>query len=179
MSELIDLQAELDASKKELLESVAGLNDKQACEHAPECWSALGCLEHLGIVERRWMGRIAEAPADHENVADGAKEAAILRSVSNREQRFKGPEAVQPKGKFSSISEGINDLVACREDAKRAIAGFGDQLVRKTVQHPVIGDLNGREAVIVMSAHWRRHAAQIREIRAKIEEKATAQTVRL
>jgi prephenate dehydrogenase len=37
--------------------------------------------------------------------------------------------------------------------------------------HPVFGPLNGVEAMIIIAFHSRRHAEQIREVRAAIEKR--------
>jgi uncharacterized damage-inducible protein DinB len=162
--EIQDVAWQLESARAELIVVVSGLTEEQArTRPAPGRWSVLECLEHVNFVERRFLGMVRASergtPADR----DAAKEAALQERVTDRSSRRTAPEAVHPSGKFKSISEALQDFNAARDETLRFASEEGANLLSRSASHPVLGPLNGVEALLLIAGHGRRHTAQMRE----------------
>jgi hypothetical protein len=162
--EMMDVAGQLESGRAELMAVVGGLTEEQARNRpAPERWSVLECMEHVSFVERRFLGMVRASEAGTPAERDAAKEDALKERVLDRSNRRTAPEAVLPKGKYASISEALQDFNAARDETLRFASEQGVNLVSRSANHPVMGLLNGVEALLLIAGHGRRHTAQIRE----------------
>jgi hypothetical protein len=166
--ETTDVLILLRESCAELRTAAEGLTESQARQKPePERWSVLDCVEHLVIVEGRTQMRLensetAASPEDHQ------KEANILTMAGNRGTRFQAPEPVRPTGKYATLGEALAAFDAVRAKTIAIAEKHGAGLYSLGITHPVFGALNGTEAMFLTVAHSRRHADQIREVRAAV-----------
>jgi uncharacterized damage-inducible protein DinB len=160
-SEIVEL---LESGRAELVAAAAGLPDVQAkTRPAPDRWSVLECIEHVTFVEGRFLGRLQESPAGEQAAPDQAKEAAIVARALDRTNRLNAPEAIHPTGKYSSVAEALAAFNAMRDTTVQFAAEQGPRVYALSTTHPVLGALNGGEALMLIAGHGRRHTAQMRE----------------
>jgi hypothetical protein len=159
-----DIAGLLESSRTELVDTISGLTEKQARKRpAPERWSVLECLEHVAFVERRFLGFVKASEPGAAVDRDAEKEAALKHRVENRESKRTAPEAVLPAGKHAGLAEGLADFNAARDETVRYAAEQGANLLTRSANHPVMGPLNGVEAILLIVGHGRRHTEQMRE----------------
>jgi hypothetical protein len=68
------------------------------------------------------------------------------------------------------LDEGLERFHAARGRTLQLARERAADLYTLASAHPVFGPLNGVEALIIIANHSRRHAEQIREIRAVIQK---------
>jgi uncharacterized damage-inducible protein DinB len=130
---------------------------------APDRWSILECVEHVNFVEGRFLGRLEQSEVKEAAAQDKEKEAAIVVRALDRTNRFSAPEAIHPKGKYTSIAEALEQFNAMRDRTVRFAQEQGARLYSLSTVHPVLGPLNGAEAMLLIAGHGRRHTGQMRE----------------
>jgi hypothetical protein len=162
--EMNDVTGQLESARKELIVVVSGLTEEQArTRPAPDRWSVLECLEHVNFVERRFLGMVRDSEAGAPAERDAAKEAALKDRVLDRSNRRTAPAAVHPTGKYGNISEALQEFNAARDETLRFASEEGVNLLSRSASHPVLGPLNGVEALLLIAGHGRRHTVQMRE----------------
>lgn len=157
----------LEASRRELLEAVAGLRESEAAtQPEPGKWSVLECVEHIVVVEGRFQAFLETAKPIEDPHQDPSKEAELAARIADRRNKANAPEAVHPSGRFSTLA----DALAAFEDARTKTISIarerGPELYGLGVTHGRFGPMNGAELMVVISGHSSRHADQIGEIRA-------------
>jgi hypothetical protein len=127
------------------------------------CWSVLQIAEHLGITERGMLDRlgVAEANAAQPNLAF---DETITRIGRDRSSKRNAPERVHPTGKFTSITSALDHFRQARQETIDFVEKNGDDLRKKKVIHP-IGEMDGHQLFLLMSAHAERHAQQVEEVK--------------
>jgi hypothetical protein len=162
--EMKDVAGQLESARGELIVVVSGLSEVQArTRPASDRWSVLECLEHVNFVERRFLGMVRQSEAGTPAERDAAKEAALKERVLDRSNRRTAPEAVRPAGKYTSISEALQEFNAVRDETLLFASEQGEHLLSRSASHPVLGPLNGVEALLLIAHHGRRHTEQMRE----------------
>jgi len=162
--EMKDVAGQLESAREELILVVSGLSDERArTRPAPDRWSVLECLEHVSFVERRFLGMVKASEAGTPAARDAAKEAALETRVVDRSNRRNAPEAVHPTGKHGSVAEALRDFNAARDETLQFASEQGPNLLSRSASHPVLGPLNGVEALLLIAGHGRRHTEQMRE----------------
>jgi hypothetical protein len=159
--------SELHASRKQLIDAVSGLSEKQlAFQPSPGAWSIAEITEHLAMTEELLFSlhkQTAAAPADPAKSA-AQKDEELLKSIRTRDQKVKAPEMVHPKKTFASTAQA---LAAFKERRDRTIAFVettdGDNLRHKIV--PNFG-MDAYQIFLLMAAHTQRHVEQINEVKA-------------
>jgi hypothetical protein len=168
--ERTEIVENLERSRQEFLATLAGLSDSQAkTRPAPERWSVLDCVEHVTMVEDRFLGFLQKAEKQDSPSMDKEKEAGLMASVPNRATRIQAPEAVWPQGRFETLAQAIEKFNSERGRSIQFAEEHCDDLYSLASAHPRLGPMNGVEFLILIAAHARRHAEQIRETRAALE----------
>lgn len=156
----------LEDSRQEFNDSVAGLSEAQAqASPAAGRWSVLQCVEHVTVVEERFLGRLEQAPLLPEPRVDQQKEADLIARIPNRSARAEAPEAVWPAGRFPTLAEALAQFNAGRARTLRFAEQRAADLHSLATEHARFGPMNGIEMLLIIAGHGRRHAAQIRETR--------------
>lgn len=138
-----------------------------AAKPGPDRWSVLECMEHIVIVEERFMGWIISG---REITPDASweKETKLSTMVVDRSFKAVAPEAARPDGRFKTIAEAVEAFNEARDRTARMVEKRGAELYAVGITHPRFGDMNGVELVHILSGHAKRHAAQIREVREQL-----------
>jgi uncharacterized damage-inducible protein DinB len=154
----------LESGRAELISALDGVSDERArTRPAPDRWSALECVEHVTFVEGRFLGRLQESPVTESVTQDPSREAAIQARGLDRSNRFNAPEAIHPTGRYTSVTEALAAFSAMRDRTLQFAREQGLRVYGLSTTHPVLGQLNGAEALILIASHGRRHTAQMRE----------------
>jgi hypothetical protein len=159
---LVDSRADFRAAAEGVSEAQASVRPE------PGRWSVLECVEHIVIAEGRFLGWLQNPVADPAPPMDKEKEAKLLLGVSGRSQRVNAPEPVHPTGRFATLAEALVQFDAVRANSIEFAESSGAGLYSVAAKHPFFGAVNGAEVMVLIAAHARRHAAQIREIRAAL-----------
>ncbi|HLK48131.1 MAG TPA: DinB family protein [Bryobacteraceae bacterium] len=165
-SEIVQI---LEGSRNDFVEAVRGVTEAQAQAH-PQAgrWSVLECVEHVTTVEVRFLGRLENAPREGAPPLDKEKESALQARVQSRANRAEAPEPVRPTGRFSTLGAALAAFQAARDCTVRFAERESAALYQRAESHPRFGPLNGMELLIIMAGHARRHAEQIRELKAAL-----------
>jgi hypothetical protein len=166
-SEIIEI---LEKSKEEFHAAAAGVPESLA-KIRPEAdrWSVLECVEHVATVEEIFLKRLAGGEHTDPPPVDKVKDAALAAKVVDRSTRRQAPETVAPKGRFTSLAQGLEQFHGARARTTQFARDRSADLYTLASAHPVFGPLNGVEALTIIAAHARRHAEQIREVRVALE----------
>ena len=160
----------LERGRADFLASVAGLSAAQAASRPdPARWSVLDCVEHVTMVEERFLGWLDNAKKLDQPRIDKEKEAGLLTRVADRSVRAQSPEAVLPTGRFTTLEQALDKFNANRTRSVQFAQDRSDELYSLAAEHPRFGPMNGAEFLMMITAHARRHAAQIQEVRAALE----------
>jgi hypothetical protein len=159
-----DVVGQLENARAELIVVVSSLTDEQArTKPAPDRWSVLECLEHVSFVERRFLGMVKQSEPGTPAQRDAEKEAALETRVVDRSNKRTAPEAVHPTGKHVSVADALREFNAARDETLQFASEQGPNLLTRSASHPVLGPLNGVEALLLIAGHGRRHTEQMRE----------------
>ena len=177
-----ELASHLDQQRADLRAAVAGVPaDHHSASPAEDQWSVLGVLEHLVIVEGR-VGTLIEkhlSDARAAGLPSETDESPILPTLnvamfSDRSRKIKASEAAHPKfGR--TLDELWTSLDGSLANIHRLLGtADGARLSEIMMPHPVFGPLDLYTWFAFIGSHEARHAAQIREIGAKLAERPTS-----
>ncbi len=159
----------LENNRQELHTAADGCPESQA-NSSPEAgrWSVLECVEHAATVEERLLGRLEHAELLDAPRIDKQREAELGALLINRSKRAQAPEAVRPARRFASLAAALDHFNAARARTIRFAEDRSADLYSLSAEHPRFGRVNGIEMLLIAAGHVRRHADQIREIRAAL-----------
>ncbi|HKV04287.1 MAG TPA: DinB family protein [Candidatus Acidoferrales bacterium] len=168
----------LAESRDRLVSTVRSLSPEQRhYRPAPDRWSFADIVEHLTSVESLILGMVQkslEAPADSSKQC-AMDDRALLTDVAGRITRFKAPEMLAPTGKFED-----EELLPAFESARQRTCDFaqatGGDLRRHFAPHPVFGELDCYQWLMLLAAHCDRHRVQGEEVKAGAGFPRAAQT---
>ena len=162
--------SELENSRKQFLDSVAGLSPAQWNFKPDEkTWSVAECAEHIAVSEDVIFGMITQkfmqAPAAPDQKS-AVTDEFILAAVVNRTQKFQAPEILRPTHRFATPQEMLDHFKQSREHTIAYMRTTQDDLRGHFGDHPVLKTLDAYQWVLLLSAHSQRHTAQLNEVKA-------------
>lgn len=168
-NERVRAVAELEASRKVFLDATRGLSPAQwNYKPSPDRWSIAECSEHIALAEDVIFGAVTDqlmkTPA--EAPAGASRDEEILKAVEDRSQKFKAPEMLVPGHHLGASDEILKHFEASRAKSIDYVRTTEDELRDHRMNHPALKSLDGYQWLLMMSAHTRRHSAQILEVRA-------------
>ncbi len=155
----------LESSKQQLNSAAAGLSHQGDASPEAGRWSALGCVEHVALVEERFLGFLEKAEKMDSPSVDKQKESDLLARVTSRANRVQAPEIVHPSGRHPDLAHALDHFNAVRAKTIRFAEERQADLYHLSVDHPRFGVMNGAELLLVIAGHARRHADQIVEVK--------------
>jgi len=164
-SEIVQI---LETGREEFNAAAAGMEAEAKAKPAPDRWSVLECVEHVVIVEENNLGKLTQATRQEAARIDKKKEAEIVAQFPDRSTRHSAPEAARPTGRFASLAQALERFNAVRNQVVRFAEDRQPDLYRLTTEHRRLGTVNGAEMLLIIAGHARRHADQIREIKAAL-----------
>ncbi len=160
---------ELTASRKAFLDSVAGLSPAQ-WNFKPDAntWSVFECAEHIALSEDLIFGYILKAvqwPATPDKKS-GVTDDFILTAVVDRSQKFQAPPPLRPKHTFATPADLLDHFQQSRDRTIAYVRDTQDDLRGHFLDHPVLKTMDTYQWILLLSAHCRRHTAQLNEVKA-------------
>ena len=174
----------LRENRERLLRALEGLSpEQQTFRPAEDQWSIADCAEHIGIVEtlvyERIQTALQEPPRPEKQAEVQPKTEFLLRVLTDRSNRIKGPERVMPRRQWREFSE----LEAAFEATRARTIDFASRteadLHSHYFPHIVFQDLDCYQWLVLAALHGDRHVLQMEEVKASpaYPRKAGAQAV--
>lgn len=173
---LTTVLAGLDRSRATLRAAVERVRaDKRDHPPAADCWSVAGVLEHLALVDERYIGMLRGSVADARAAAVPSEQgdpqllpSKIEAMLADRTERRQAPPPLVPTGL------GCADAWARAEASRAALiealtAAAGLAPNRVVQEHPRFGALTVYQVGGFVAAHELRHAEQLREIASQFD----------
>jgi hypothetical protein len=162
---------EFQRTKERFLNDVKGLSAAQLNFKADTSrWSIAQCIEHIALAESmiwQWQQMTVAQPATPEKAAEvKVTDEQLMKGLTDRSQKFKAPEMLQPVGKFASPAAAIQAFTSRRDSTIAYISTTKDDLKNHITQHPAFGSLNTFQLLLLISGHSERHTLQIEEVKA-------------
>ena len=97
----------LEAGRRDFLEATRDISPEQASgKPTPKSWSVLECIEHVVVVEDRFLGWISNGTAIAPQRSE-EKEIRLFTTIRNRMTKVQAPEAVHPQGRFKTLAAAL------------------------------------------------------------------------
>jgi uncharacterized damage-inducible protein DinB len=162
----------LDATRQLFVKSISGISEKQwRYKPAPDRWSIAEVAEHITVTESAILTLVREqvikSPAAPEKRAEiHAKDEVVLTKIPDRSTKAQAPEFLKPTGRFATRA----DLAKAFDEARQATIEYvrttSDPLREHFWDHPLLGELDGYQWLLLNAAHCARHTKQIEEVKA-------------
>lgn len=154
-----------------LKSSLAGLSTAQLqFKPSEDRWSISQCLEHIVASEKMLFDRAKaelEKPSQPERKSDvTTTDAQLIAGLTDRSQKYKAPEALQPKGAYSHVDVALKDLEATRASVLAFIQQADLENLRSHISESPGGLSDGYQNLLFIAAHCARHTLQIDEVKA-------------
>ncbi|MGB6689470.1 MAG: DinB family protein [Terracidiphilus sp.] len=170
-SEKRQMLALLDESRGALLKSLEDVTPEAALRApAPGKWTILDCVEHLAVSEDYLLSQIVGAELIETSAIPPQREALIAERAADRTRRFESPEEGRPIGRFPTLAAAVEHFLASRERTLRFVESNREDLRLKVTTHPLIGPANCQEMLLTMAMHPLRHAQQVEETKAALNQ---------
>lgn len=158
----------LAESRERLLSAVGNLSSEQRnYRPAPGRWSVAEIVEHLTTVEVRLLDMVEKAleAAPDSSKRSAMEDHALIADVAGRITRFPAPEFLVPTGKYRD-DQLLQEFDAARRRTREFAAATTADLRRHFLPHPVFGDLDCYQWLLLLAAHCDRHRVQGEEVKA-------------
>lgn len=160
----------LEESRERLLLMAQGLSREQLhYRPSPSRWTVAECVEHIVTVEGRLLGIIhkilEKAPDSSKRSAMEGKDDAMVDGAAGRVARFQAPEVLMPTGRWPD-EQLLKEFEAVRQHTRDFAATTCADLRRYFYKHPVFGELDLYQWLLLIAAHCDRHRAQSEEVMA-------------
>ncbi len=172
VQELIDT---ISNHRQALLDTVSGLSEAQLAFRAgDEAWTINDILHHLALTDEanaKLAARALRHARERNTAPDPTPDQSVLHCLDEalapiRNTRAQAPEFVTPHDHLAS-DESIARLRGSRARMLEAIEQLADyDLTGLKYAHPLLGDLDMYQWILIAGGHERRHVAQIGRIKA-------------
>ena len=158
----------LAESRERLLRMAHDLSREQLHYRcAPERWSVAECLEHIVTVEKRLLDRIQTTlekgpDSSRRSALEGQDDKMVADAVA-RVRRFVAPEILAPSGRVPD-DRLLPEFEAARQRSCDFAASTQADLRSHFFKHPIFGDLDLYQWLLMIGAHCDRHRVQSEEV---------------
>jgi uncharacterized damage-inducible protein DinB len=158
----------LTQSRESLLRVAQRLSREQwHYRSAPGRWTVAECVEHIVTVEARLLDRIQKSLAkdpdpSRRSVFEGQDHAMFANTVG-RVVRLQAPDVLVPTGRWPH-EQLLPEFEAARRLTQDFAVATQADLRRHFFKHPIFGDLDLYQWLIMIAAHCDRHRAQSEEV---------------
>ena len=171
--ELVDA---ISRFRESLLKHVSGLSEAQL-SYKPEDgeWSLSDILHHLALTDEangKLTSRALKHAAERNVPPDPTPDESVLTCLDEPAARISNvkataPDFVRPQSHLSA-TESLTRLAASRERMVQAIEQLSQyDLTQLKYPHPVLGDLDMYQWILIAGGHEGRHVGQIKRIKAE------------
>src|SRR5438270_4477052 len=162
--------SELYASRKQFLDSIAGLSEAQwNFKPAPNVWSIAECAEHITVSEdmlNDTVPKLLQSPAEPQKraVVKGRDEF-LLKAMVDRSHKAQAPEMLAPKRRWPTQAALVEHFKQSRGRTLDYVRTTNDDLRDHFFEHPAFKTVDAYQFILMMSAHTQRHTAQLNEVK--------------
>jgi uncharacterized damage-inducible protein DinB len=157
----------LAETRERLLRMAHGLSPAQLqFKPGPDRWSVAECLEHIVVVETgvlRLIEGALQKPAS--SFKSSAELDARLQRAPDRTVRVKAPDILVPTGRWPH-DQLLREFETARKGTAEFAATTNAELRLHTFPHPLLGELDCYQWLLLIAAHGERHRAQAEEVMA-------------
>ena len=162
--------SELYVSRKQFLDSVAGLSEAQwNFKPAPNVWSIAECAEHIAFSEDLLLSslpKLMQSPAEPQKRAEvKGKDELVLKPTVDRSHKFQAPEMLVPKHRWPNEAALVQHFKESRDRLLDYVRTTQDDLRDHFTQHPAFKTVDAYQFILLMSAHCQRHTLQLNEVK--------------
>lgn len=157
-------------TKSQFEKEISGLTDEQL-KFRPnqDSWTVAQVAEHIVITESAIFKLIEsgplKAPLNSDNEVFRARDLAVKLAITNRNQKFKAPEAVQPTQKLNTLTDLLSEFGKRRTKNINFLKSTNIDLRNHFADNPLMGVIDTYQWFLFLNAHTERHLAQIAEIK--------------
>jgi hypothetical protein len=158
----------LEETRQRLINEISLLSTDVLNEKPdPDTWSISQVCEHIALAEKSFAKAIRYGLKQEDNPKSEFKPIHVLY---DRTKKVKAPEMVIPSDEKLDLQEILDLLSESRSFFLEILGNVSDTaaLSKKTVAHPLFGDLLLQQWAELVPFHEDRHIEQIKEIKAKI-----------
>lgn len=158
----------LTDSRERLLGTVQGLSHEQLhYRSVPGRWTVAECVEHIATVEGRVLGLIQKTLGDGPTPAKSSamEDSALVEDVAGRITRFRAPEYIVPHGQWPD-DQLLKEFESARKRTQEFASSTDADLRKHFYGHPIFGELDLYQWLLLIAAHCDRHRAQSEEVMA-------------
>lgn len=175
VQELVDA---ISGYRQALLDSITGLSSAQLdyrSEGSP--WSISDILHHLALTDEanaKLTSRMLKQAQALNLPLDSAPDESVLNSLDSyadvlKNTKAQAPEFVVPQSHLP-VEESLARLKASREKFLESVDNLAQyDLSQLTYPHPLLGNLNMYQWILIAGGHERRHVGQIGRIKAEAD----------
>ena len=170
-----ELIGKITEHRQALLGAVSGLSEAQLAYQADDgAWTINDILHHLALTDEanaKLAARALRHARERNTAADPTPDASVLHCLDEaltpiRNRRAQAPEFVTPHDHVAS-DQSIARLHGSRARMLEAIEQLADyDLTELKYAHPLLGDLDMYQWILIAGGHEGRHVAQIGRIKA-------------
>lgn len=162
-----DIMEENRKVREDVLKSISSLTDEQLNKQVGTGkWSIMQVLDHLYLMERGIVHKMMEAMQQEE---DQPTEKKPIELTVNRSVKIDAPSFVVPSDQFISLEEMKKKLNSSRENLENFVAQTDtSKLEKRSLPHPVFGQLDLAQWIPFIGLHEKRHLEQIEEIKQEL-----------
>jgi hypothetical protein len=171
LQEVVD---QISNERQALLDGTSGLTEAQLVFKPHDAqWSITDILHHLALTDEanaKLAANMLKQAAEKNLSQDSTPEVSVLDSLDAFEGRlsggkFQAPDRVAPRSHLPA-AESLARLKASREKMTATVEQLSAYDLSSLVyRHPLLGDLNAYQWLIIAGKHERRHTAQIARIK--------------
>lgn len=151
--------------------SIVGLSEAQMhFTSSEDAWSVSQCVEHIILTENMIFGMIEdymEQPANPERRSEiQLTDEQLIGMITDRSEKYKAPEMLQTKGKYSDPKTALEDMRTQRTKIIEFLKNVDLDELRNRVNDSPAGATDAYQSFLFLAGHTARHTLQIDEVKA-------------
>ncbi len=154
-----------------LLKNIRGLSEAQLqFKPTPESWSISQCVEHIIATEIMLLDMskaTLQGPENPERKSEvTTKDEDMISGMQDRTQKFKAPEMLVKKGKFTDSETALQEFMETRQTLVDLVNSISLEDMRNRISDSPAGAIDAYQSLLFIAGHCARHTLQIEEIKA-------------
>jgi hypothetical protein len=157
----------LEEGSDVFLRSFEGLSEAQLrFKPQPDRWSIADCIEHIVLTEDTMYAKATQGAPNPNGVSlDPEKDVRFTEAVVARRRRVDAPAPLRPANRFPSAEAVRERFLEQRERAVAYARDCTEDVRHLFAMHPLLGEIDCYQFLLLLALHPARHAAQIEEIK--------------
>lgn len=156
---------QINKNTNETLSFVASLSQQQI-DYIPQTgWRILEILEHILLTEKLVFLLLKRPSNEKSNNTFIVGENTLKEKIVElRANKLKAPDPLQPKGKFQTATDFINEFAGFRTQLISEIESKSILVDDRIFKHPYLGEMSVPDWLVFITYHNQRHLLQAKEL---------------